>query len=71
MARHANGSQSSYRCSPRVEAPSVESQADAWALQARDFALQTHALRKMHPGKGPLKKLLFLLQRSINTTLKE
>ena len=49
----------------------MELQADAWALQACAFALQTRALRKMHPGKGPVKKGLFLLGWSINETLKE
>ena len=51
--------------------PSVELQADAWALAACDFASKTRDLRKMHPGKGPMKKGLFLLGWSINETLKE
>ena len=71
MTRDATKYTESCHTLEKHERPSVELQADAWALQACAFALQTRALRKMHPGKGPVKKGLFLLGWSINETLKE
>ena len=72
MTRDATKYTESCHTLEKHERPSVELQADAWALAACAFVMQTRALRKLHPGgTRSAKKGLFLLGRSINETLKE
>ena len=39
-------------------------------MTARVFANETHALRALHPGSGAVGKLLMVLIRTINKTLR-